>query len=207
MDMSTPTAAVVPHVYTGINAVQLAMSAKGIAKNRNNTQGAGFKFRGIDDVLNALSSTLAENKLAILPKVLSRECTERASKSGGALFYVVIQVDFDIVSSIDGSRHTVSTFGEAMDSSDKATNKAMSAAYKYMALQSFCIPTEGDNDADGSSHDVAHVDEELAAKLRAVSSVSKLVEIFDAMTEEQRRTAKPLFAKQRKAIQDADGIL
>lgn len=39
-------------------------------------------------------------------------------------------------------------FGEAMDSADKATNKAMSAAYKYMATQEFCIPTEGDNDAD-----------------------------------------------------------
>ena len=42
-----------------------------------------------------------------------------------------------------------------MDSADKATNKAMSAAYKYAAIQAFCIPTEGDNDADATTHEVA----------------------------------------------------
>jgi len=42
-----------------------------------------------------------------------------------------------------------------MDSGDKATNKAMSAAYKYMAFQTFAIPTEGDNDADAHTHEVA----------------------------------------------------
>ncbi len=51
--------------------------------------------------------------------------------------------------------HTVRTFGEAMDRGDKATNKAMSAAYKYAAFQTFAIPTEGDNDADASSHEVS----------------------------------------------------
>lgn len=47
------------------------------------------------------------------------------------------------------------TFGEAMDSADKATNKAMSAAYKYAALMAFAIPTEGDNDADATTYEVA----------------------------------------------------
>jgi hypothetical protein len=42
-----------------------------------------------------------------------------------------------------------------MDSGDKATNKAMSAAYKYAAFQAFAIPTEGDNDADAHTHEVA----------------------------------------------------
>jgi hypothetical protein len=41
-----------------------------------------------------------------------------------------------------------------MDSADKATNKAMSAAYKYAALQAFCIPTEADNDADAHHPEV-----------------------------------------------------
>jgi hypothetical protein len=42
-----------------------------------------------------------------------------------------------------------------MDSADKSTNKAMSAAFKYAAMQAFCIPTEGDNDADAETHEVA----------------------------------------------------
>jgi hypothetical protein len=49
----------------------------------------------------------------------------------------------------------VQTYGEAMDSADKATNKAMSAAYKYAAFLAFCIPTEGDNDADATTPEPA----------------------------------------------------
>ena len=98
---------------------------------------------------------MAEHGLCILPRVLTRECVERQTKAGGAIFYVTVEVEFDFVSAEDGSKHTVKTFGEAMDTSDKATNKAMSAAYKYAALQAFAIPTEGDNDADLHTHEVA----------------------------------------------------
>lgn len=59
----------------------------------------------------------------------------------------------------DGSIHTVTTYGEAMDSGDKATNKAMSIAYKYAAFQAFCIPTEETAiDADAETHQVQPAD-------------------------------------------------
>ncbi len=135
------------HVYAAITAVTLAMSKEGITKGRKNEQ-QGYKFRGIDDVYNVLSTHLAAQHLCILPRVRDRSVTERPTKSGGVSTYVVLTVDFDFVSSIDGSKHTVSTMGEAMDSADKATNKAMSAAMKYACLMAFQIPTEGDNDAD-----------------------------------------------------------
>jgi len=142
------------NVYQAISAVQKDLSAQGISKDRKNTQGSGYAFRGIDDVYNALSPFLAKHGLCILPRVLNRESVERQSKAGGALFYITVEVEFDLVAA-DGSKHTIKTFGEAMDSGDKATNKAMSAAYKYACMQSFCIPTEGDNDADAQTHQVA----------------------------------------------------
>ena len=142
-------------VYKAINAVQRALSITGIAKDRTNSQGAGYKFRGIDDVYNAIAPLLAEHGLCILPRMISRQCDERQSRAGGALFYVTVEAEFDFVCAEDGSKHTVRTFGEAMDSGDKATNKAMSAAYKYAAFQAFAIPTEGDNDADNRTHEVA----------------------------------------------------
>ena len=141
------------NVYKAICAVSLALSKEGIGKDRKN-QAQGYSFRGIDDVYNALAPLLASNGLCILPRVLSRECVERASKNGGVLFYVTVHVEFDLVGD-DGSKHTVAMYGEAMDSGDKATNKAMSAAYKYMAMEVFAIPTEGDNDADAHTHEVA----------------------------------------------------
>ena len=142
-----------PAVYAAISAVQSALAKQGIAKARKNAQ-QGYSFRGIDDVYSALAPLLAEHRLCILPRVLSRTVTERATQRGGALFYVTVEVEFDFVAAVDGSLHTVRTIGEAMDSGDKATNKALSAAYKYAAFQAFCIPTEGDNDADATTYEV-----------------------------------------------------
>jgi hypothetical protein len=141
-------------VYHAINQVQRALASEGISKSRKNQQ-QGYNFRGIDDVYNTVSPLLGQHGLCILPRVLSRECIERQNKSGGALFYVTCEVEFDFVSAEDGSKHVVKTYGEAMDSADKATNKAMSAAYKYALMQAFAIPTEGDNDADAHHHEVA----------------------------------------------------
>lgn len=143
-------------VYAAINAVQRALSVTGIAKDRTNTQGSGYKFRGIDDVYNAIAPLLAEHGLCIIPRMLTRTCAERQSKQGGALFYVTVEAEFDFVATEDGSVHTARTFGEAMDSGDKATNKAMSAAYKYAAFQTFAIPTESHQDTEAQTHEVVY---------------------------------------------------
>lgn len=145
-----------PHVYQAIAEVQGELAKTGIAKNRQASGGgANYAFRGIDDVYAALSPLLAHHKLCVIPRVLDRVVEQRSTKNGGALFNVTVRAEFDFVSAIDGTTHTAATFGEAMDSSDKATNKAMSAAYKYAAFMTFAIPTEGDNDADATSHEVA----------------------------------------------------
>lgn len=135
-------------VYTSIQGVSDGLAAAGIKKDRVNTSPNGYKFRGIDDVYNSLARKLVENNLVILPRVLSRSISERTSRNGGALFYVTLEVEFDFVCTLDGSKHTIKVFGEAMDSSDKATNKAMSAAYKYAVIMTFCVPIVGDGDAD-----------------------------------------------------------
>ena len=135
-------------VYKAINAVQIALAKSGISKDR---QAQTYKFRGIDDVYNAISPLLGEHGLCILPRMIRRDCQERQTAKGSAIFYVIVEAEFDFVAAEDGSCHVVRTFGEAMDMSDKATNKAMSAAYKYAAMQAFAIPTEGDNDTENQN--------------------------------------------------------
>jgi hypothetical protein len=148
-------------VYKAIAAVQGELAKVGISKDGQNTQ-QNYKFRGIDQVYGALSPLLAKHGLCVLPRIVEREMHERVtvkewngSKKESVLFYVTVTAEFDFVAVADGSSHTVRTYGEAMDSGDKATNKAMSAAYKYAAFMAFAIPTEGDNDADATTHDVA----------------------------------------------------
>jgi len=172
-------------VYAAINKVQAALSHTGIAKDRKNQQGSGYMFRGIDDVYNAISPLLAQHGLCIIPRMIARTCEERQSKAGGALFYVTVEAEFDFVSAEDGSSHTARTFGEAMDSGDKATNKAMSAAYKYAAFQTFAIPTEGNPDADAQTHDVAGKEPE-AVPMAATAVVDWLSAINTAAGDELR---------------------
>ena len=72
-----------------------------------------------------LAPLLSNAGLCILPRIIGRQCDERQSAKGNALFCVVVEAEFDLVSAEDGTRHHHRTFGEAMDSGDKATNKAM----------------------------------------------------------------------------------
>jgi hypothetical protein len=187
-------------VYQAINAVQTELAAIGISKSSRNHQGAGYNFRGIDAVYNILSSIMAKNGLCIIPRMLTRISEERVSKAGGALFYITVEAEFDLVSAEDGSKHTARTFGEAMDSGDKGTNKAMSAAYKYMAFQTFAIPTEGDNDADNQTHNVVANKPTLDAK-RLQGAIDKI--LAGQYTTEKLRDTFTLTPAQEKQIVEA----
>jgi hypothetical protein len=193
-------------VYEAIAAVTHQMGQEGISKSRKNVQ-QGYSFRGIDDVFNALSPMLATHKLCILPCVLERACEERQTKNGGVLFYVTCKVRFDFVSAEDGSKHEVVMYGEAMDSGDKATNKAMSAAYKYAAMQAFCIPTEGDNDADSTTHEIQgrgpkavakpegdpEPDAIILAQFNAAKDTAALVNVMNGLSQDDKKLYTHIF--------------
>jgi hypothetical protein len=142
----------VPLVYGAIASVMADLSKDGIGKNHRNEQ-QKYAYRGIDDVYAALSPLLPKHSLIILPRVIDKSVVERESRSGGVLIYTTLTVEFDFISAKDGSSHTVRVVGEAMDSADKSCNKSLSAAYKYAAFMAFCIPVEGDNDADAQTHE------------------------------------------------------
>ena len=188
-------------VYQKIAAITAELSKIGISKDSKN-QSQGYAFRGIDAVYGALSPLLAKHGLCILPRVKDRQVIERQNRQGTALFYVTLTVEFDFVAAEDGSKHTVITVGEAMDSGDKASNKAMSAAYKYAAFQAFCIPTEGDNDADSTTHEVvsAATDPAIEAQIDLASSVAELNNGWKSISEAERKVHTPLFTARKKAL-------
>jgi hypothetical protein len=159
------------HVYAAIAAVSKELAEIGISKDRRNEH-QGFKFRGVEDVLNTLAPLLPKHGLCIIPRVLSYSCTEGRTEKGKPNFHVFVDVEFDIVAVSDGSTHTARMLGEAMDQQDKAANKAMSAAYKYMAFEVFCIPTEGVLD-DADPHTPEPAARETATTARNTTTASK----------------------------------
>ncbi len=164
-------------VYKAINSITEELAKEGIKKENKNLQ-QGYMFRGIDDIYNTLAQLLAKYKLCIIPNILERIQEERQTAKGGTLFYTTVKAQYNIVSSVDGSIHTAIVYGEAMDSADKSTNKAMSAAYKYLCLQTFCIPTEGDNDADKTTPDP------VLPKVQKTTPIQKITQEQEQKLEE-----------------------
>ena len=183
-------------VYKAINEVQKELLS-GIGKHSKN-QSQGFNFRGIDDVYNALSPALAKHRLVVLPKVKTREVVERQTARGGALFYVTLKVDYEFISSEDGSKHVVTAFGEAMDSGDKATNKAMSAAYKYACFQAFCIPTEN-VDADHETHEPISVEQQI----KNCANSNQLMTVWNGLNAQQKKEFAPVKDQMKAKFQKA----
>ncbi len=125
-----------------------------IAKDKKNAQ-QGYRFRGIDDVYNALHPIFEENGVLPVPEVLESRREERQTKGGGNLIYTVLKLKVTFYAE-DGSNVSAIVQGEGMDSADKSTNKAMSAAYKYALFQLLCIPTEETaQDADAETPEMS----------------------------------------------------
>lgn len=137
----------VPMIYKSIIDVMKKINA--IGKDRKNAQ-QNFKYRGIDDVMNELHGALSECGVFVVPEVLEENRTTAKSKSGGELYYTRLKICFTFYAA-DGSSVSAVVIGEAMDSGDKASNKALSVGLKYAMLQVFCIPTEDDKDPDAES--------------------------------------------------------
>ena len=138
------------NIYEAINAVMNDVGA--IGKNTKNTT-QGFMFRGIDAVMNALQPALIKNHVFVVPEVLEQTREERTTQKGGVLIYSICKIRYTFYAE-DGSSVSSIVIGEGMDSGDKATNKAMSIAFKYACFQVFCIPTEEMKDPDIECHEV-----------------------------------------------------
>ncbi len=127
---------------------QVMKSIQAVGKNGTN-QKQGYSFRKIEDVCNACHVHLRDAEIFCSPEVIESTREERKTKSGGALIYSLLKVRHTFYAT-DGSFVTCTTVGEGMDSGDKASNKAMSAAFKYALMELFCIPT-ADVDSEGDS--------------------------------------------------------
>ena len=150
---------------------------KAITKSEKNQQ-QGFKFRGIDNVMNELHELFAKNDVFILQEVQDFTVDDRPTAKGGTLFYTRAKIKFRYMTT-DGSFVETVNVGEAMDSGDKGMNKAMSIALKYSLLQMFLIPTEEPKDPD---RDTPEETDYLAMALQEISaaqSIQTLTGIFN----------------------------
>lgn len=130
---------------------------KAVSKDQKNTA-QGFKFRGIDQFVNALYPALTKHGVFMAPRCVNythelKDVT-RSNGKAGVDKHVAITMEYDFYAE-DGSKVTVGPIpAEGLDSGDKSTNKALSAALKYALIQTFSIPTEDMAEADLDSPEI-----------------------------------------------------
>ncbi len=177
----------VPMIYSAICGVMEDIGAVGKG-DYNKTQ--GFKYRGIDAVMNALNPAMIKHKIFCTPEVLEQSREERTTSKGGSLIYSVCRMRYRFYTT-DGSFVDAVVVGEGMDSGDKATNKAMSVAFKYACFQTFCIPTENlmdDPDSETPDGSVKNRDARKPPEKDEKDRDPEMENFFKELAEELIRT-------------------
>ena len=117
---------------------------------RHDSPGAKFMFRGVDDVMNAVGPALRRHGVSVIPtkvELRHRDVTTSSGKPSREATVVVLYT----IHGPAGDCMPGGSAGEAMDSGDKGTAKAMSVAYWTFLLQALCLPTH-DMDPDAEAH-------------------------------------------------------
>jgi hypothetical protein len=123
--------------------IEAARLMEGVEKGGYNSA-QKFKFRGIEQLTSACAPIFKEVGIVVVPEMRLIERAQQPDKG----YRAVVEASYHFYAE-DGSFVTATTIGEGVDSYDKATNKAMSAAFKYALLQTLCI---GDPDDDSDAH-------------------------------------------------------
>ena len=170
-------------------ALVAIMEDVGAVDKGGNNKVQGWKFRGIEQVINGVSPALRRHGVVIVPVASEVEYVERTNQKGNSVIDSRVRVTYrwfgpegDFIDSV--------VVAEARDLSDKATAKAMSVAFRTSLVQTLALPTE-DEDPDESYHEAlgkdspAPVDEDaLKIVLSAIQTDAKAAGVPDARVAE-----------------------
>ncbi|KAA6215548.1 hypothetical protein CP973_00180 [Streptomyces albofaciens JCM 4342] len=120
-------------------------AAMPVGKDRRNEQ-QNYSFRGIDDVMSAMAGPMREHGVFILPTI-----AEHQQQRDGKMTRTLITMRYRVYGPA-GDCLVADVPGEAFDYADKSTNKAQSAALKYLLFTLFMLPVDGRSIDDGDRH-------------------------------------------------------
>ena len=113
---------------------------------RNQQQ--NYSFVSVERIKDAVRTELAKQRVMVYTSTKTIERSEVTTRNGGTMSHVTIQGEVTFADGDSGEMFTVEAAGEAMDSGDKALNKAQTAMVKYALINTFLIPTGDDPDQE-----------------------------------------------------------
>jgi len=132
--------------------IDILVDAQAVGKDQVNKD-QGFKFRGIDQVVNAINPLLKKHRVAVLPTRIQQINVERFENANKKIVTdAVTVVEFTWIAE-DGSTFKTEVTGQGRDFADKAVAKSNSVAFRTLLLQSLALPTD-DADPDSESIEI-----------------------------------------------------
>jgi hypothetical protein len=101
---------------------------------------ARYNFRGVEDVDAAISNAVRRHGVMILPIDLRTEYARFTTKNNTAMKECTLQATFRIIGP-KGDDLIVVSAGEAADTGDKSTTKALSIARRNAVIAALTVPT------------------------------------------------------------------
>ena len=156
-------------VFAGILKAQAYLSKVGVSKGLDVNTGAGsYKARGIDGVMNAVSSALVCGEIFPICnyKTKLRENITVVTKFGEKQSEkVVVEGEFYFMAA-DGSKSPTCTYeAAAINNSDKGLQIAMSYCFKYFLAQCLAIPFDGlQEEGETENHQIAQSNQNQSEK-------------------------------------------
>ncbi len=145
---------------------------------KQDNQGHQFKFVSSSQTLGTIRGKLDELGLLLIPRVVSHEVRDHATKKGGHEYFTNIVINFTWVNS-ENPDETIECgwIGQGLDSGEKGVGKALTYAEKYFILKFFNIATDKD-DPDSFQKRVEqkkpeNIDERFSKAIDYISSFAK----------------------------------
>lgn len=183
-----------PTVIEAITAIKDEVGAVG-KDGRNKQQ--GYNFRGVDAVVNAISRALINNGVVVAPVATSpHHGVIEAGQNRTPMSHCTVTVTYRFHGPA-GDYIDVQVPGEAMDSGDKATPKAMSVAYRTALLQTLTLPTD-EPDPDSQSYERSTADSQPAEPVTDPEWLTRMENAITAASsvQELETTANTIRAAQ-----------
>lgn len=153
---------------------------------RNTTQ--GYNFIEQAQVVAEVRVQLAKHGVMIIPETTDRRMTTFTNAKGTTMIHANVTSRYTLVNADNPEDRMICDWdaGEALDTSDKATNKATTASHKYFLMKLFNISDKDDPDSESP-----------------VAPTPEKPLIADTMTQEQILELMELAKKKGKSTKDA----
>lgn len=140
------------NVIEAIARIMVDLPAIGRGSQASAQQG-GYAYRGIEAITSEAQGLCGKYCVVFVPKVVDSDVRE-ITVNGKPWTDTTLKVEYTVYG--PGGAEDLITVGPLMaigrDNSDKGANKAMTQAYKYALVQTFCIGDKKD-DADNAAHE------------------------------------------------------